>query len=59
MLGYFIVIAIIGYLFVHMTMSILNWGIPEVIEQPNLSAESGIMDEIHAQDECYSPEGLE
>jgi hypothetical protein len=54
MLGYFIVIAILGYLFVHMTMSILNWGIPEVIEQPNLSAESGIMDEIHAQDEYYS-----
>ena len=59
MLGYLIVIAIIGYLFVHMTMSILNWGIPTAIEQPNLSAESGIMDEIHAQDEHYSPEGLE
>ncbi len=65
MLGYLIVIAILGYLFVHMTMSILNWGIPETAEQPNLSAESGIMDEILSstegvrttygtQDEYYS-----
>lgn len=54
MLGYFIVIAILGFIFTKMTIDILNWGIPEVIEQPNLSAESGIMDEIHAQDEYYS-----
>lgn len=58
MLGYFIVIAILGYLFVHMTMSILNWGTPEV-RHHNLSAESGIMEEIHGQDEHYSPEGDE
>lgn len=63
MLGYFIVIAILGFLFVHMTMSILNWGIPEVIEDSslrskhsqdehlNLSAESGIMEEILSSNE--------
>lgn len=46
MLGYFIVIALLGFLFVKVTIDILHWGIPEVTQQPNLSAESGIMDEI-------------
>lgn len=59
MLGYFIVIAILAYLFVHMTMSILNWGVPEVIEQPKQSSDSAMLSEIHEQNEYYSPEGDE
>lgn len=49
MLGYLIVIAILGYLFVHMTMSILNWGIPETAEQPTQSSDSAMLDEIHGE----------
>lgn len=59
MLGYLIVIAILGYLFVHITMSILNWGIPETAEQPIQSSDSAMLSEIHEQNEYYSPEGDE
>jgi large-conductance mechanosensitive channel len=54
MLLYFIVIAGLSFLFVKVTMDVLNWNAPEVTQQPTQSSDSGMLAEIHAQDEYYT-----
>jgi hypothetical protein len=59
MLLYFIVIAGLSYLFVKVTMDILNWNAPEVTQQPTQSSDSGMLDEVHNDDEYPHDEGEE